>query len=331
MYPALATLDPADWGTGLSPANARASWRAAVADLDETALSVPIAGRAPRRVLVICSGNVFTAPLPWLAHLAARGVPVILKPATGQELAGQQMAAVFPNVEVREWRGGDLVAEAAAMAEVDAVIGFGGSEAMAAIGARVPPGVVWLPFGPRFGVGVVDTLSAAAAEDLAPYDSRGCMSPAAYFARHHDLVAAANAMRALEERLPRGELEPAEAAGIRGRIILARAVGKKIVGAGWTVLELPIAQFNPIALPRVLVIHPFTDVEEVRAALAPWRDRLGTVAFDLPGLYLGAPRMCAPGRMQRPTCGRFHDGVDVLGALWGQSALRPDGSAGFAR
>ncbi len=327
---ALAALDPAGWATGLSDANARACWAGAVADLDADALTAPVAGTPPRAALIVCSGNVFTAPLPWMLHLRARGVRTIVKPATGQEIAIRAMAALV-DAEVREWRGGEEAAEAEAMAEVDAVIAFGGAEAMAAIGRRVPPGVTFLPFGPRFGVGVVDTLDARVVDDVAPYDGRGCMSPAAYFARHADLDAAAAWMEAAEARLPRGPLEPVEAANLRARVMLARAVGQKRSGPGWAVLEVPTAHFSPIALPRVLVVHPFHDVEEVRAAVAPWRDRLGTVATDLPGLYLGAPRMCAPGRMQRPACGRFHDGVDVLGALWGQKALRPDGAAGFAR
>jgi hypothetical protein len=327
---ALAALDPAAWGTGLSSENARACWGVAVADLDAATLAAPVAGNAPRAVLIVCSGNVFTAPLPWMLHFAARGVRTLVKPATGQEHAVRAMAALT-GAEVRVWRGGDLDAEAAAIAEVDGVMAFGGADAMQAIGQRVPRGVTWLPFGPRFGVGVVDTLDARCAEDLALYDSRGCMSPAAFFARSANLDAAAAWMAEAETRWPRGELEPVEAANIRARVMLARAAGRKVTGPGWAVLELPLGQFTPVALPRVLVVHPFSHVDEVRAAVAPWRDRLGTVATDLPGLYLGAPRMCAPGRMQHPTCGRFHDGVDVLGALWGQAALRPDGAAGWAR
>lgn len=327
---ALGALDPAGWGTGLSAENARATWAAALDELDVAALTAPVAGTPPRAVLLVCSGNVYTAPLPWLLHLAARGVRVIAKPATGQEPSVRAMATVT-GAEVREWRGGDVEAEAAALAEVDGVIAFGGAEAMAAIGRRVPPGVAFLPFGPRFGVGVVDTLEARAVDDFALYDGRGCMSPAAYFARHADLDAAAAWMAEAEARWPRGDVDPADAANTRARVMLARAAGRKLTGPGWAVLELSPAHFSPVALPRVLVIHPFRDVEQVRAAVAPWRDRLGTVATDLPGLYLGAPRMCAPGRMQRPSCGRFHDGVDVLGALWRQQALRPDGAAGFAR
>ncbi|MDP2308669.1 MAG: acyl-CoA reductase [Pseudomonadota bacterium] len=328
----LAALDPAGWGTGLSDANARACWAAAVGDLDPAALTADVAGTRPRAVLIVCSSNVYTAALPWMLHLAARGVRVIVKPASGQEAAIEAMATAIGDlgdgrIEVRSWRGGELAAEADALAEVDGVMAFGGAAAMSAIRTRLPEGVVWLPFGPRFGVGVVSALTEAAIDDVALYDGHGCMSPAAYFTRHVDLDAAAAWMAAAEARWPRGVVDPADAAQTRARIMLARAAGRKVVGAGWAVLELPADHFTPVALPRVLVLHPFADVEEVRTAVAPWRDRLGTVATDLPGLYLGAPRMCGPGGMQHPACGRFHDGVDVLGALWRQRVPRPDGTA----
>lgn len=316
MINALRALDPATWGTGLSPANARASWEAALSCIEPEALTRPLAGTPPRAVLIIASRNVFTAPLEWLLHLRARGVRVLLKPARGQQAACRAMAEVVGGVELREWRGGDKEAEAAALAEVDAVLVFGKAETVRAVRQRCPPGVIFLGFGPRFGVSVVDAPTRELVQDYALYDGRGCMSPAAVFARNVDLDALAGWMAEAEAQLPRGEVDPVEAAAIRGRVLLARAVGQRRSGPGWAVLQMPIAQFSPEALPRVLVVHPFVDVEEVRAAVAPWRSLLGTVATNLPGLYLGAPRMCAPGRMQLPPMGRNHDGVDVLGAMW---------------
>lgn len=310
----LRALDPAAWGTGLSPENARACWAGALDALDPAVLAAPVPGRAPRAVLIVGSGNVFTAPLPWMLHLVARGVRVLIKPATGHEIAVRAMAEGL--AEVREWRGGDVDAEAAALAEVDGAIGFGGAEAMDAIGARVPPGVVWLPFGPRFGVAVVERPPPALAVDHALYDGRGCMSPAAVFAQEPDLDTLAAAMADAEARWPRGALDPAEGAAIRARVAEAKVLGEARTGPGWAVLQLPLARFAPEALPRVLVVHPYTDVDEVRAALAPWRSRLGTVATDTPGLSIGQLRTCAPGRMQLPPAGRIHDGVDVLGRLW---------------
>lgn len=313
--PALHALDPAGWDTGLSPENARASWAAALSCVDAAALRRPVGGRPPRKVLLIASRGVFTAPLEWLLHLHARGVPVLLKPAQEQVAACRAMASVIPGVEVREWAGGDEAAEAAAVAEVDAVLVFGKASTVAEVRRRVPPGKVFLGFGPKFGVSVVDTIGDATVEDHTLYDGRGCMSPAAVFARHIDLDSIATRMAAAEAAAPRGPLSPAEAAAIRARTILARAVGERRSGPGWAVLRLPLAQFSPEALPRVLLVHSWTTLDDVRATLAPWQEQLGTVAtdqaFSMPGV-----RMCRPGAMQRPELARDHDGVDVLGALW---------------
>ncbi len=66
---AWAAMDPAGWGTGLSPAGARRA-------LDEAAgavLAAPLAPRPrpPRRLVIWCAGNVFTAPAPWAAWFAS--------------------------------------------------------------------------------------------------------------------------------------------------------------------------------------------------------------------------------------------------------------------
>lgn len=307
-------LDPAAWDTGLSPANARLCWQTALDALDAP-LPAPPAGRPPRRVLLIGSANVFTAPIPWIYLLHMLGVQVRVKPARGQQAVVEALADGVEGVEVRVWSGGDTDAEADAMTDVDGVMAFGGAEAMAAIGARVPPGVVWLPFGPRFGVAITDQPGAAVVVDHVLYDGRGCMSPAAVFARAPDLDALAQHMAEAEARWPRGPLHPLEGARLRARALLARATGAVREGPSWAVLQLPLRMFSPEALPRCLVVHPFTDLADVAATLAPYRDLLGTVATDQ-ALPFPAPRRCAPGEMQAPPLGRTHDGVDVLEALW---------------
>jgi len=309
---ALCRLDAAKWDTGLSPANARACWAGALSTLGAEGRPRVDRGRAPRAVGLIASANVFTAPLEWLVQLAARGVPTLLKPARGQTGMAEAWAGCIPGMSVRPWRGGELDPEAEFLAEVDGVIAFGRRETLDAIGARVPPGVVYIPFGPRYGVSVVDEIGADTVLDHALYDGRGCMSPAAVFARRVNLADIGNRMEAAETQLPRGRVEPADAAAIRARVALGKAVGRVEEGAHWAVIELPIRYFSPIALPRVLNVHPFADLEEVRAAVEPTGALLGTVA----GEGLDATRVCAPGRMQFPEVGRAHDGVDVLAALW---------------
>lgn len=316
---ALSALDPAAWGLPLSPDGARAAWAAALEGLPTTL--EPVDGAPPRRVGIICSANVFVAPIEWLVHLRARGVAVWLKPASGQERAGEAIARAT-GAELRPWRGGvDLEAEGRALVEADALLAFGGADAITALGDRVGDRP-WCGFGPRFGAAVLTRVDARLVDDLALHDSRGCMSPAAAFVDEPDLDDAARLLAEAERRCPRGRLDPAEAVGIRARLALARAVGDSRAGDGWAVVSLPARHFQPVALPRLLVLHPAT---EAPAALTPHLAALGTLAVDRPFPLPDAgpsrrfpTRLCDPGRMQRPGPERWHDGVDVLGTLWGR-------------
>ncbi len=311
--PALRALDPAGWGLPLSDAMAAVTWAEAVDALEAADLAAPVAGRAPRRVAIIASANVYTAPLPWIAQLAAHGVEVVVKPARGQLAAMTAIAACFVGVSVRPWIGGDVDAEVAALADVDGVIAFGTAETIAALRSRVRG--PFCGFGPRFGVAVVESVGPEVVADVIRYDGRGCMSPAAVFARAWDLDRVAGWMADAEARWPRGRIEPAEAVAIRTRVALGRAVGQVRVGDAWAVLALPARHFSPVSLPRVLVLHPLDGVD----AVAPFQAELGTVSVDL-GVAPSAPpapRRCRPGEMQRPPATRWHEGVDVLGTLWG--------------
>lgn len=329
----LRACGPEGWATGLSAAGAKHAWDAALAGLVPDDLARRLEGAAPRRVGIVCSGNVFIAPLEWTFSLALRGVDVVLKPATGQEATVHGMVAALAGlpgrVEVAMWKGGDVENEALALAGCDAVLGFGGAEAMEAIGLRLAtwaPAPLWLPFGPKAGVAVVASLDHACAERLADdhalHDGRGCMSPAAVLAVDADLQAMATAMVAAQATWPRGDLSPAEGAAVRARIALARVLGSVHEGEGWAVLELPVSHLRLAALPRVAVVHRVCSLEEADTLVAAQGDRVGTLATETPtGLGLRdpskpAPRVCAPGEMQRPPFARFHDGVDVLGALW---------------
>ncbi len=342
MLERLAGLDPCAWGGGaqpprnaprvpqLSAEGTRAAWRAACDAFHAEDFARGVPGAAPRRVLIIASANVFTAPLEWMLHLAARGVAVRVKPARGQlDIVTALAATLDPTgrrIEVSPWSGGeDLEAEALAMRDVDGVIAFGGATSLDAIGARVPSGVCYLPFGPRFGVAMLEAPVAshagAVAWDHVLHDGRGCMSPAAVFVEDPDPAPFCEALAALAARVPAGPLTPAEARARRERIASARVHGRAWEAGDGVVLVVPPRRFTPVALPRTVVLHPVSGPDEVCAALAPHASHLGTVAAT--GRYVpvaeasGATvRVCAPGEMQRPPTCRLHDGVDVLGALW---------------
>ncbi len=312
----LAALDAAAWGTGLSPANARDAWARALAALPDGPRG-PLAGRPPGSVLLIGAANVFTALLPWMWQLRARRVHTVVKPATSQLVGTMAMAEAIGGVDVRVWQGGTLEAEAEALRVADAVLAFGGAEAIAAIGARAPPAAIYLGFGPRFGVAVVDTLDDPTADALALdhrlYDGRGCMSPAAVYYRDGDPARLAAAMARAAAAYPAGPPTADEAAELRARTLLARAVGR--VHAPDTI-ELPPHFFSPVALHRAVALHRWSTAADLAPALA--RPELGTLAVDprLSDLDGDAPRRCVPGAMQTPPADGTHEGVDVLRRLW---------------
>ncbi len=305
----LRKMDPAGWGTGLSVENARVCWAEAVEALEQVDRE-PVEGRAPRRVLLLASANVFTVPLPWMALLSLRGVALRVTAARGLGEATRAMAAAFEGVEVQEWRGGDGEALKRAVAGVDAVMAFGSGETMAALRRQLPEGLPLLSFGPRYSVGVSTLTEPLAVEDLARYDSRGCMSPVGWFTDNPDLDLLSLTMAEAQQKWPRGALSEAEQVAIRARLVLAKMVGKLRTGEGWAILQLPSRFFSPDALPRVLQIYP----SETIGQLDP--RRMSTLAGR--GPLPAAPRHCRPGQMQRPAASRWHDGIDVLACLWGR-------------
>lgn len=323
----LGGLDPCAWGLPLSPENTRGTWAHALEALRPGPLAEPVAGRAPRRVLIVASANVYVAPLPWMIQLRARGAEVRVKAARVGEAAVRAMAEAVGGVEVRRWAGGDEAAEGAATADVDGVIVFGSQATLDAVRGRLRPDQAFVGLGPKFGVAVVEEVGDAVAEDHTWFDGQGCMSPAGVFvpaARADEaLDSAATAMAEAARRIPPAPLSAALAAEGRARRTLARALGALREGSGWAVIRLPPGLFRPVSHPRVLQLHPYTSLAEVEAAVSPWRTQLGTVAATAPlegaPTLQAAPRRCAPGWMQRPPLSRWHDGIDVLGVLWGGS------------
>ncbi len=325
----LRTLDPSTWDTGLSPEGARVAWAGAVDALAAPDAARTLPGRAPRVLAIVGSANVFTAPLEWMVGAWARGVAVRVKPASGHENIVRAMASCLPAgegthaPEVHVYAGGDPQGERAMVEGADAVLAFGGAEAMTAIAGRLPARVRFFPFGPKFGLVAVDAIDRtnadALARDHALHDGRGCMSPAAMVTLCADLDALSDAMERAAREVPPGPLPPHEAAACRAREMLARVVGS----VRPDVLTLPVSRFSPAALPRRAVVHVVRDWDEARSVLAPHLDLLGTLAAtpevaSVLGVTIGrgGARLCAPGEMQTPPACRWHDGMDVWTDLW---------------
>ncbi len=336
----LTAVDAATLGTGLPPEHARAAWATAISCARTTDTRRSLAGTTPSRVLIVASANVFTAPIEWAWALSARGVSVVIKSATGLRAVGEAIALALPGVEAQSWVGGEVDAEATAMVGAEAVLVFGSTETIESIRSRARIPV--FGFGPRFGVALVDRLDAETATGLAMdhalYDGRGCMSPAGVFVQEPaELLPLLRALELADAQWPPGEPEASDSIERRTLTMLATAVGRAHRIRGWLVVELPAAHFRPRGLPRVVTIHPASDIQR---AIAPWRDELGTIALtgasegdvgDDPALVdrldlaaLPPARVCAVGEMQRPPGSRrLHDGLDVLARLWQRAVPAP--------
>lgn len=187
-----------------------------------------------RRALVILPGNVIGPALCAAYAVAVSGGSAILKAASTErvvaEIVARQFAAIGAplagSIEARYWRGGDIGAEAAAIADVSAVIAFGSDATIDAVRARMPAEKHFIGYGTRYSLGLVtagkDLVMAAdaASVDVCMFDQAGCMSPqtiyvvgdasrALRFANALD-----GAMRTTSVRLPRVRPTRDEAAAV---------------------------------------------------------------------------------------------------------------------
>jgi hypothetical protein len=176
-----------------------------------------------RRALVILPGNVIGPALCSCFAVAVSGGSAILKAASTEravaDIIERQFAAIGAplagTIEARYWPGGDIAAEAAAIADVGAVIAFGSDATIETIRSRVPADKHFIGYGTRYSLGLVTTGAdlAAAAEaasfDICLFDQAGCMSPQTIYvvgnaSRALRFATALDAaMRTTTEELPR--------------------------------------------------------------------------------------------------------------------------------
>ncbi|HET6232086.1 MAG TPA: acyl-CoA reductase [Longimicrobiaceae bacterium] len=322
---------------------------------------VPSAARAygPRLSTHVFSGNV-----PGVA-VTSMIRTLLLKSATlGKTAVGEPvLAALFARalaeedadlgecVAVTYWPGGDEEMERAALEIADAVIVYGGADAVASIRGRTPAGAKFLGYGHRISFGMVgrEMLSgdaareaaAACALDASTFDQQGCVSPHLFYAEEGGGVSPrewarmlAAEMEATERELPRGILAPREASAIRqlrGEAEFAQFAGgatevhASAEGTAWTVVYDEDPAFAASCLNRVVRVKPVADLAEVAAHVAPFGsvlqsvglaaspERTRTLAGELG--RLGASRVVPLGRMAWPPPHWHHDGRPPLADL----------------
>lgn len=243
-------------------------------------------------------------------------------------LAASERVSVRPSR--REPRMAELLQRAGAPIEIvpelrpklgDHVWAYGADETLQRVRASLPAGVVFHGHGSGFGMAVVSTsapaeLEAAAmalAQDVVPFDQRGCLSPRVAFVLG-DAAAARDFAKALSQnlaefadRVPRGELSEEERAAERRYRDLATYSGELLGGRDYAV---SVGQDEP---GQPLLVPPLG--RNVHVVSTPeWMARLGAMSSSVTAVGVIGPetlrerissvvpgaRLSALGRMQRP-------------------------------
>jgi hypothetical protein len=330
-----AEMDASTWDTGLSPEGANLAQYLAAAQItngDFRTLPNP-----PKRLLIWCSTNVFTAPLEWVAQFAAMGSEVVLKAPSDCPKPVLAMAEAFSDLGVTAHKI-DLEEAFSLVPNCDAVLGFGSDASMANLETHIDPNVPRSLHGHKGSLAIVkaddpDTCAEALIQDAILYDGRGCMSPVAVFcignaeALYHSIRE-----KGFQPPTPQGQVSLAENAQFSRRFAIAKLRGllpthdlypsefhrgDERFHNNVSPLLLDMEEFEFLSIPRLVPIHPFFSIEDLDFLKGlPW----SSCATDLPHAdlaHLGFHRFCAPGELQRPPLNRKHDGVDVLTRLCG--------------
>jgi hypothetical protein len=275
---------------------------------------------------------------PLLAALFARGV------AEADAELGQCLAVTY-------WPGGDEAMERAALDAADAVVVYGGADAVATIRSRTPVTARFLGYGPKVSFGVVgrgflrenDAREAAhgAALDASTFDQQGCVSPHLFYVEEGGPVSPdgwaamlAEEMAEVERELPRGVLAPGESSSIRqlrAEAEFAEAGGGGVrlhasaEGTAWTVVFDPKPDFSASCLNRVIRVKPVASLADVPALVERFGTVLQTVgvAADAESTRvlaealarIGASRFTTFGQMAWPPPWWHHDGRPPLREL----------------
>ncbi|HEV7591382.1 MAG TPA: acyl-CoA reductase, partial [Longimicrobium sp.] len=271
---------------------------------------------------------------PLLAALFARGV-------------AEEDAELGACLAVAYWPGDDEAVTRAALESADAVLVYGGAEAVASVRAQAPTAARILAYGPRLSFGIVarERLTAdaaaevarAAALDASTFDQQGCVSPHVFYVEDGGELSPrawagllATEMAAVERELPRGPLAPDESSAIQQ--LRARAefsdgaeLHASADGTAWTVVFEPDPAFEASCLNRVVRVKPVRDAADVPALLSEYAHLLQTVgvsasperteALATEFGRLGASRVAPLGRMAWPPPWWHHDGHPPLGDL----------------
>ncbi len=262
----------------------------------------------PRLCTQIVAGSVPGVSVNALIRSLLVKAPTLVKPGRGDVVLPVLFARALREVEPRladalavvYWPGGGVEWDRAALERADVVTAYGSDETVSALRALCPVTTRFVAYHHRVSVGVVgreglsgDTLARVAAEvaeAVALFDRRGCVSPQAVFLEadpseaERFARALGGALARVEERLPSGPLDDAEASALhqlRGSAELLAASGRANVvhggAAAWTVIMETGDASLRAAAGRTVRLQRVADVADVPGLLEPLRPHLQTV------------------------------------------------------
>jgi len=306
--------------------------------------------QGPPLALHVFAGNVIGVAVTSIIRSLLVRSAVLGKSAAGEPVLAPAFARALAHVDpevgacvaVTYWRGGDEALEAAALEHAEIVVHYGGADAIASLRRRAPH-TTFVEHGPRVSVALVNAPAPThAAADLASavamFDQQGCVSPqVAYVVGGREQARAfaadvASELHALQQSLPRGRIDAAEAAAIRE--VRARAEFRAIAGADigmwggesldYTVILGDDLAFEGSCLNRTLIVKQAHTVDAVIDALRPVRSLLqtaGIAGFDrASGIAhrladIGVTRITTLAGMPWPPMTWQHDGRGPLREL----------------
>jgi hypothetical protein len=304
--------------------------------------------------------HIFSGNVPGLAAQSLIMATLLKSASFGKLASGEpifagifarSLIALEPRLEdcfaVTWWPGGAAPElESVAFGRAEAVIAYGGEEAVRAVGRRVAPGARFVGYGHKISFGVIGRegladarrarqLAARAAYDCAKFDQQGCVSPHLFYVEEGGAVTPrewaatlAAELARLGGNLPRGRLTATEGAAVAAfrrdadfRASLdpdAVALHGADDAGGATVVYDADPTFAATCLNRTVLVKPLPTAEALVPLLAPVRAFLQTAALaleparrDALAAALGAAgvtRICPVGKMPDPDAAWHHDG-----------------------
>ena len=353
---ARAALEGGEW----PPQVVEATLDRVLRDADAALDAVP-EQTSPLTVLAILPGNILGPAIATAYCAAAVGADLMLKSSSRElhlaDIVAEQFKTLGPPVvgtlRPMRWSGGDTDFEAKVFPLAQRIVAFGDDETIADIKRRAPQGVDVVGYGSAYSLGFVpaafDVASAAqaAAQDVALFDQRGCLSPQTIYVEGDEArcILFAHALAACLERvgreLPRAVALEGERAAVvefvrrlqvRALPAATHALGTIIQGRARDGVPEYVVGAEPFGGPvcagfgRIVVVKPCTNAAQAASAAATLGRRLDSVGVathaDAPlstGLHVvfseaGALRVCKLGELQQPPLGyrpRIRDFIGV--------------------